>query len=45
MNVPRWIWLVAGLALVAALWESNRRVAAALVLLLALYYLMVAGRR
>lgn len=34
-----WLWLIVGLLLVVALWETNRWLAAALVVILALYYL------
>jgi hypothetical protein len=40
MQLPQWVWFVAGLVLVAWLWESNRKVAAILVVLIALAYLV-----
>lgn len=39
MTGTTWLWLVVGLLLVIVLWETNRWLAAALVAVLALYYL------
>lgn len=35
----RWVWLVVGLLVVAFLWQYNRRLAAGLVAVIALYYI------
>jgi uncharacterized membrane protein YccC len=43
-QLPRWVWLVAGLVLVAVLWETARPLAAVFVVLIVLYHLSVAGR-
>jgi hypothetical protein len=44
MQLPQWVWFVAGLVLVAWLWESNRKIAAIFVILVALAYLVISQR-
>lgn len=47
MTGTRWVWFLVGLLVVAFLWQYNRRLAAAMVAILALYYVAteVSGRR
>jgi hypothetical protein len=44
MQLPQWVWFVAGLVLVVWLWESNRKIAAIFVILVALAYLVISQR-
>jgi hypothetical protein len=43
-QLPQWVWLVAGLVLVAWLWETNRKIAAVLVILIALAHVVISQK-